>query len=240
MNILSGKVLSATAGAALLTVSLATPVFAWPTRAQDITCNRIHWEMQNDTNKTYEFVGRVTSPISFETKQDVKPNEWGVLDKHWNLQGNVKVKASISMGGDTRVVEKDLNCPVPSPTPSPSPTPTPIPTPSPTPSPSPKPSPTPSPSPTVSPTPSPSPSPSPTVVIINNSQEQKQEQHNNQTVNVTPQVLPETGVGTLGLATLATGGPLGFALTKFGRGKVSKRDESVEEFANRIFSDRNS
>lgn len=228
MKLVNAKVISATVGALALGASLATPVFAWPTRSQDITCSRIHWEMQNDTNQTHEFVGKIISPISFETKQNVQPNEWGVLDKNWNLEGKNHVKATISMGGDTRVVEKDLDCPVPSPTPSPSPTPTPTPTPSPTPSPSPSVSPTPSPSPT------------PTVIVINNSQEQEQQQNNNQSVNVTtPQVLPATGVGTLGLATLVTGGPLGFALTKFGRGRVSKREEeNLADFASGLVESR--
>lgn len=102
------------------------------------------------------------------------------------------------------------------------------------------------------PQPSPSPSPTPPAGGNNQSQEQNQEQktevnveqNNNQTVNITnpapavagakvPVKQPETGVSVLGLASIAGAAPVGFLLSRFGRGRVvGKREESLGEFAN--------
>jgi len=153
----------------------------------------------------------------------------------------------IQVGWTAKVVEG----PKPSPTPSPSPSPSPSPTPSPKPTPSPTPSVTPSPSPSPSPTPvvSPSPSPSP-AIVINNNQEQHQEQNNNQTVNIAtgqvagakvPAKTPDTGVSVLGMVSMLGAGPVGFALTRFGRGRgiTAKREETLSETASRLFGERN-
>lgn len=110
----------------------------------------------------------------------------------------------------------------------------------------------PSPSPTPSPTPTPVATPSPTPPAGGNNQSQSQEQktevnveqNNNQTVNITnpapavagikvPVKQPETGVSVLGLASIAGAAPVGFALSRFGRGRaIGKREEeSLGEFA---------
>lgn len=115
--------------------------------------------------------------------------------------------------------------------------------------------PEPSPSPSPSPIPSPEPSPSPVPQggqDQGQSQEQNQEvnvdvnveqkQENNQTVNITvPQVQaaavtgvpvkqPDTGVGVLGMASMAGAGPLGLLLARYGRGRaVGKREEDLSE-----------
>ena len=218
MNLRIAKFLTSVAIVATLGAFITTPVFAWPTRNQVVNCTNIRWEMQNDTNKTYDFVGRVTEPITFEVKQSVKPGEWGVLDKSWNLSGKVKVKATISMGQDTRTVEKDLDCPLASPTPTPTPSPTPSP----------------------SPSPSPVPSPSATPCTNCGSQEQHQEQNNNQTVNVTvPAVLPATGFGGLALLSLLPTSALGFVLRKAKR-TSSQTEENLTEFASDLVDRRNS
>ncbi len=212
MNLRTAKFLTSVAIVATLGTLITTPVFAWPTRNQIVNCTNIRWEMQNDTNKTYDFVGSVTEPIAFEVKQSVKPGDWGVLDKSWNLSGKVKVKATISMGQDTRTVEKDLDCPTPTPSPTPSP----------------------------SPSPSPVPSPSPTPCTNCGSQEQHQEQNNNQTVNVTvPAVLPATGFGGLALLSLLPTSALGLVLRKFKK-TSSQTDESLTEFASDLVDRRNS
>lgn len=177
----------------------------------------------------------------------------------------------IQIAFKAEVVEvKPSPSPSPSPKPSPSPTPSPKPTPSPTPSPKPTPSVTPSPTPSPSPTPTPTPTPSPVVspspspasggdvTIINNNnnenhQEQQQEQNNNQTVNVTtsgqvagatvPAKSPETGVSVLGLTSMFGAGPVGFALSRFGRGRVvtgkREEEETLSEVAKNLFNKRN-
>lgn len=100
-----------------------------------------------------------------------------------------------------------------------------------------------SPSPTPSPTPTPVASPSPTPTTDGQSQSQTQTQNNNQTVNVTnsiptvagatfvPRKSPETGVSVLGLTSMVGAGPVGFALSRFGRGRAIKKEEDLEEVA---------
>jgi len=114
------------------------------------------------------------------------------------------------------------------------------------------------------PTPTPTPTPAPPSGGNNQEQEQEQEQeqnqdvdvnvsqNNNQTVNITnpappavagvkvPLKQPETGVSVLGTSLMAGAAPVGFALSRFGRGRVvSKKDEeTLGEFANRIVSTR--
>ncbi len=133
----------------------------------------------------------------------------------------------------------------PTPTPTPSPKPTPSPTPSPKPSPSPSPSVSPTPSPTPTPTPVVSPSPTPVVTVNNNENknEQHQEQNNHQTVNITtsgqvagattvPLKTPDTGVSVLGMASMFGAGPVGFALSRFGRAvKVTGKREEEENLS---------
>jgi len=104
----------------------------------------------------------------------------------------------------------------------------------------------PEPSPSPSPIPSPEPSPAP-----QGGQEQKQKQEvninveqkqeNNQTVNVTvpavagtstvPVKQPDTGVGVLGMASMAGTAPLGLLLARYGRGRIAgkKEEESLSE-----------
>ena len=108
-----------------------------------------------------------------------------------------------------------------------------------TPSPTPSPSPSPSPSPTPSPSPSPSPSPTPpctTCGSTNNNDNNNDidiDIENNQTqtqnVNVTtaavPVKQPETGAGVLGLATMFSAAPIGLALARYGRGRITTRKE---------------
>jgi hypothetical protein len=111
-----------------------------------------------------------------------------------------------------------------------------------------------------SPSPSPSPSLQPPCDDCGGDQEQEQnqdvdvnvEQNNNQTVNISnpappavsgakiPFKQPETGVSVLGLTAIGGAAPLGFALSRFGRGRlVGKReDESLSEFASGIMSRR--
>ena len=76
---------------------------------------------------------------------------------------------------------------------------------------------------------------------VNVNVEQKQE--NNQTVNVTvpavqaasvstiPVKQPETGVGVLGMASMAGAGPLGLLLARYGKGRIvgKKEEESLSE-----------
>lgn len=109
----------------------------------------------------------------------------------------------------------------------------------------PEPEPSPSPSPIPSPEPTPSPAPQ---GGQEQSQEQNQEvnveqnQENNQTVNITvpavagastvPVKQPETGVGVLGMASMAGAGPLGLALARYGRGRIrAKKEENLAEEA---------
>src|SRR3990167_4596169 len=104
----------------------------------------------------------------------------------------------------------------------------------------------PEPSPSPSPVPTPSPAPQ-------GGQEQKQKQEtnvnvnveqkqvNNQTVNVTvpavagtstvPVKQPDTGVGVLGMASMAGTAPLGLLLARYGRGRIAgkKDEESLSE-----------
>ena|SRR3990170_6577620 len=105
----------------------------------------------------------------------------------------------------------------------------------------------PEPEPSPSPTPVPSPTPEPQGGQ-GQSQEQKQKQEtnvnvnveqkqeNNQTVNVTvpavagtstvPVKQPDTGVGVLGMASMAGTAPLGLLLARYGRGRIAgKKDE---------------
>jgi len=107
--------------------------------------------------------------------------------------------------------------------------------------------------------PEPSPSPSPTPVATptpvpqggqdqGQSQEQKQKTEvnvnveQNQTVNVTapavagtstvPVKQPDTGVGVLGMASMAGTAPLGFLLARYGRGRITaKKEENLSEIA---------
>jgi len=111
------------------------------------------------------------------------------------------------------------------------------------------------------PEPSPSPSPTPVATPTpepqggqdqGQSQEQKQKtevnvnveqkQENNQTVNVTapavagtstvPVKQPDTGVGVLGMASMAGAGPLGLLLARYGRGRITaKKEENLAEIA---------
>ena len=79
----------------------------------------------------------------------------------------------------------------------------------------------------------------------------EQKQENNQTVNVTvpqaqvagtstvPVKQPETGVGVLGMASVAGAGPLGLLLARYGRGRiVGKKDEDLTSIASAIVTDR--
>src|SRR3989344_6070282 len=117
------------------------------------------------------------------------------------------------------------------------------------------------------PTPTPTPTPTPAPPSGGNNQEQEQEQeqeqnqdvdvnvsqNNNQTVNITnpappaiagvkvPMKQPETGVSVLGTSLMAGEAPEGFALSRFGRGRVvGKKDEeeSLGEFAKKLISGR--
>ena len=102
------------------------------------------------------------------------------------------------------------------------------------------------------PTPTPTPTPAPPAGGQNQEQNQQQTQNNeqNQTVNVTntntntvnvpavagasvPLKQPETGVSVLGMASMMGAAPVGFALSRFGRGRtlVGKREESLAEIA---------
>lgn len=251
------KTLTPIAGAALIGSITAGAVFAWPTKGPEIDCSHIRWEMQNDTNQTHEFTGKITSPINFEQTSAVEPNEWGVLDKTFsNLNGSVVVSASISMGGDTRNTTKTINCtqpsPTPSPTPSPSPSPSPSASPSPVPTPTPSPSPTPTPTPTPTPVASPQPSPSPCnncggpeINVTNNNNNTNNNINNNNITNTStassstaPQESPKTGPGAVALSALFGTGPLGIALSRFRKGQLIKDEENLEAFASSIFKDR--
>ena len=94
----------------------------------------------------------------------------------------------------------------------------------------------------------------------NNNQDQEQNQDvdvnvsqsNNQTVNITspappavagvkvPLKQPETGVSVLGTSLMAGAAPVGYALSRFGRGRIvsKKEEETLGEFANGIVSGR--
>lgn len=151
--------------------------------------------------------------------------DWWRTDEE--LQGWYSVNGSQWDLGNFHYLAKNLNydCTPPSPTPSPTPNPT------------------------------PSPTPSPVVIVVNNDnhnenhQEQTQTQNNNQTVNVTtgqvlgattvPTRAPETGVGMLGMTGMFGAGPIGFVLSKFGKGKFSsKRKEDINEIAMGIITNR--
>lgn len=122
------------------------------------------------------------------------------------------------------------------------------------------PSPTPSQSPTPTPTPTPEAVGGSNVNITNNNNnsndnhnEQNQDQTNNQnvTVNVTsstgivkgvktPTITPETGISVLGMTSMFGAGPIGFVLSRFGKGRISKkREETLSEVAMGLFSHRN-
>lgn len=249
---LIGKTLAPLAGAAVIGSITAGVVFAWPTKGPEIDCNHIKWEMQNDTSQTHEFTGKITSPIQFTSTSEVKPNEWGVLDKTFsNLNGSVVVSASISMGGDTRNTTKTINCTQPSPTPSPTPSQSPSPSPSASPSPVPTPSPSPSPTPIASPEPTPSPCINcggPEINVTNNNNNTNNNTNNNN-INITntastvasvaaPAETPKTGPGAIALSALFGTGPLGIALSRFKKGKLIKDEEKLEAFASSIFKDR--
>lgn len=148
---------------------------------------------------------------------------------------------------------QDDNRPYHKPSPTPKPTPSPKPSPSPTkPSPSPKPSASPSPEPSPSPSPEISPNPTPTPpaggdinIDIHNENINENTQEQTQEVNVTknvegqvagvsaPAEQPETGLGVLGMASMFSAGPIGFALSRFGRGRkiVGKKQENLSELA---------
>lgn len=116
--------------------------------------------------------------------------------------------------------------------------------------PEPSPSPSPSPSPTPSPTPEATPVPSPTPTVVSQEQHQEQTQNNNQTVNITvggtvagvqaPAKAPETGVSILGLTSMFAAGPVGFALSRFGRGRTLKvkKDENLSDLALNLVEER--
>lgn len=111
-----------------------------------------------------------------------------------------------------------------------------------------------------SPTPTPVASPTPPPAGGNNQQQQQnqeQTQNNNQSVNVTntnnntvnvPQVAgvstiakqPETGVSVLGMASMFGAGPVGLALSRFGKGRVlkGKKEENLAEIANDLVQNR--
>src|SRR3989344_71001 len=72
----------------------------------------------------------------------------------------------------------------------------------------------------------------------------EQKQENNQTVNVTvpavqaasvstiPVKQPETGVGVLGMASMAGAGPLGLLLARYGKGRITAmKEENLTEIA---------
>lgn len=114
-----------------------------------------------------------------------------------------------------------------------------------------QPSPTPSPTPTPTPAPpaSPSPSPGESINITNNNNNNNTNNNTqNQTVNVTgtvagvsvPAKQPETGVSVLGLTSMAGAAPIGYLLSRFGRGRITngKKEESLEEVAMGIFTKR--
>ncbi len=101
---------------------------------------------------------------------------------------------------------------------------------------------------TEQPSPSPSPTPGPTQ---EQHQEQTQNNNQNQTVNITnnntpavagvsvPVKQPETGVSVLGLTSMAGAAPVGYLLSRFGRGRTTgKREETLEEIAMGIFRKR--
>lgn len=92
----------------------------------------------------------------------------------------------------------------------------------------------------------------------NNEQDQSQNQdvdvnqENNQTVNITtnippavagakvPLKQPETGVSVLGTVSMASAAPVGFALSRFGRGRViaRKKEENLSELASNLVEGR--
>src|SRR3989344_4170275 len=114
------------------------------------------------------------------------------------------------------------------------------------------------------PTPTQTPTPAPPSGGNNQEQEQEQEQeqnqdvdvnvsqNNNQTVNITnpappavagvkvPLKQPETGVSVLGTSLMAGAAPVGYALSRFGRGRIvsKKEEETLGEFANGIVTRR--
>lgn len=105
------KIVSSIIGAAIMSLTVVSTVFAVPTRGPEIDCNHIRWEMQNETNISQTFTGRVTSPIDFTISDTVAPGYWGVFDIPFsNLSGNVLVSAWISMGGDNRNITHTLDC----------------------------------------------------------------------------------------------------------------------------------
>lgn len=141
--------------------------------------------------------------------------------------------------------------PFPSPTPISSPSPTPTPTPSPSPSPIPSPDPTPSPSPNVGSNTNTNTSTNTSTNTntnenkIENKNENKVEikieNNTTETTNVTqgtvagvtsavnvPTKQPETGVGNLGLISMFGAAPLGFILSKYGKGSVFAKDNNSQ------------
>lgn len=88
--------------------------YAWHwTRGPFVDCFHIRWEIQNIENKPASFTASVISPESFaySTSATVAAGEWGVLDRQFsNLNGNVRVRATISMGPDSREIMRDLIC----------------------------------------------------------------------------------------------------------------------------------
>ena len=54
-----------------------------------------------------------------------------------------------------------------------------------------------------------------------------------------PVAQPETGVGVLGMVSMFSAAPIGFALARYGRGRINtKREEELIVTANSIFSQR--
>lgn len=103
------------------------------------------------------------------------------------------------------------------------------------------------PSPTPTPTPVASPSPTPPTggdINITNTNTNTNTNTQNQTVNVAgvsvPVKQPETGVGVLGMASMFGAGPLGLALSRFGRGRllVGREEENLAELAGNLVADR--
>ena len=109
-----------------------------------------------------------------------------------------------------------------------------------TPAASPTPTPSPSPTPPASPTPTPTPTSGGDTTITNTNTNTQ-----NQTVNVgsvqgVVTKSPETGVSVAGLLTMFGAGPVGLALSRFGRGRafVAKRRENLAELAKNLVENR--
>lgn len=234
MNIKYLKIfLPALTGLGLIAASTLNIAFAWE-KDGSADCSRVFAAIRNE-GQTMSWDGYVKANNSIVVSDSgtAAPFEWKTIS--WTpssgFEGNVeavsRLKNSNGDVADYRRVRAELDCPSPSPSPSPSPL------------------------------PSPSPSPEPEggqgqeqkqdqEVNVNVNVEQKQE--NNQTVNVTGEVAgistvpvkqPETGVGVLGMASVAGAGPLGLLLARYGRGRiVVKKEEDLTSIASDIVADR--